>query len=50
MKKIMALTLIFVIVVSLTLFVTGGINALQFFIVAAIIGIIAFKVIPKMKH
>ncbi|MCH8067352.1 MAG: hypothetical protein IIC69_02110 [Nanoarchaeota archaeon] len=45
----MAIILIIITIVSLVLFASGVINQFLFWIVAAVIALIAYKVIPRLK-
>jgi len=49
-KKLIALPLIIVLVVNIVLFVMGMINALFFWAVIILVGLIAYKVLPKVKN
>jgi hypothetical protein len=49
-KRIAALILILVTVLNLVLLVMGAISQLVFWLTAAVIGLIAFKVIPKQQE
>jgi len=48
-KKIIGISLIVAIIMSLVLFITGLMNQLLFWIIAAVIAFIAYKIVPKLK-
>lgn len=49
LKQIISIFLIIFLITTLTLFVLKRISAMYFWVVAAVTGLIAFKVIPKMN-
>ena len=48
-KRIMAIILIIITIVSLVLFVSGVMNQFWFWVIVIAIAFIAYKIIPKLK-
>ncbi len=48
-RKVTSIFLIIIIVLNLVLFAVGMINQLWFWIITLIIGLIAYKVVPKLS-